>query len=350
MNEPEMPVAPPAAPPSYLRPPAVPSSSEMHSSLALLGGVVALIAIGVLTYLYVPFKSSSVLPSDTLAFFVREPTPGLYTYSFATQEVAPVDVAGAVEGLSAQWASFSPHADFYVQHSIKKEGNTPLLTVGNLRTGKKYYLGSADSGARFDWPIVSNDGKYVAYNFFYSMPTAKTKADLAKGKGELVPISTLAYASLEDGVFTAYPLAAAGTPLLFSPDQTKLLVRQFGEFSLVSLADSTSAVVSGTPIMSNAATVSVALSKDTRAFAVAVHDTIYWGRFDWGTGTFLQEGMLEEHADALSFGSGGELLYLREGKFYSYRISDGKKQDIIVPTSFSSFKNIPFVVLTPIDP
>lgn len=320
-------------------PPVPPAASPSRANLSqpLIAGVAVLFIAGALLWWY----SGGFSASGSLIFFSHEPVVGLYTYSFGSKETTPLDVPSLEERLNTQSTSFSPYGNFYVQHLTKADTNTPLLVVGNVKSGVTHYLGSSDAGARFDFPIVSNDGKYVAYNQFSFITSAKTESDITNGKGESTPLSLLAYASLDGEVFTPHPLAVTGTPLLFSPDQTKLLVRQLNELSVVSLADSASTVVT-LPFLNNSAPGLVALSKDTRALAVTTPGAIYWGRLDWSTGQFSIEGTLAQQARALSFGAGDELLFLNEEGFHSHNLNTGKTRTMNAPKEFTAELNTPF--------
>ena len=350
MNEPGIPVSPPASPPSYLRPPATSPSPFSHSGpktgLLIVATLAAVIAISVLAYIYSPFATNKTSLSGALVFYVQTPTPGVYTYDFATQEVAQIDVAGAIEGLSPQWTSFSPHADFYVQHAIRAKDDAPLLIVGNPRSGATHYLGSSDAEVRFDWPVVSNDGTHVAYVLHSSILMAKTKAELLKGKGERVINTVLAYASLENGVLTPHNLNVEGVPAFFSQDNSTLLVRQPNKFILITLDGAKVQNLTDLPSFNSDDTVQTTLSEDGETVALAVGDTVYWGELNWSTGAFLERGSFNKSVDALRFGRGDDLLFADQNGLGIYNLRNKKTQDITTPEEFNTEPGMSFTVFS----
>ena len=326
MNEPGMLVTPPADPPSYLRPPVASPSSGPNSSLLVIGGVLALVVIVGAWYVLRPSASPIF---GFLALIDSGTEPGIYNYSFSSQNKVPIFTSSEAFALPHEilYASYSSNFSYEIESRINIESDTPLVVVNRIDKTQTI-VSTGPAGTVFRFPIISNRGTRVAY-----LSLAPSHA-------------TLILATRSKDQFSLTNLPMAGTPLAFSPDESAILVAKEDGLALINIHTNAITTISGTPKMGSLPPAQVAISENGAMLALALAGGVYGGSIDWTNGVFAETFVIQEQANAVFFGKDLSLLVLADGEAHRYDMLESSPRLTGSSSYVPSDSESPFAWLT----
>lgn len=328
MNESGMPAMPPQTPPSYLRPPVPPppylpgSTSRVKNSLIISAFILALIAIGIWTYITYGHPSAPpaapALPESQLIFYSPSPVPNVYQYYIGKGDSAailPPDYGTVLNG------SLAPSQDrLALLTSSATSTDRSVVVVSLLDNSVQTLARGIEKGASFAW---SADGTRLAYTRVdFSARKGSAAVPFPKPSGQntdLATYATLSIANLATGKTSSYPVT--GDPLAFSADNASLLVRNYplgvGGFSILTTTTGSTTPLRAADYGSGAA----AVSPDGRYLAYVLGDTIVWGEISWSDAAFAKEGSVQGAATGLVFDDSDNLLVVQGGAAKAYQLA-----------------------------
>lgn len=310
-----------APPPSYLRPPRMPSNRAFLDNKWLFFTTgMAVIVISLLTF---QVKDGSLfLLQDTpqgMVALISESSPRLSWYRFSDDSLKPITLPEQSELIRAV---FSPGGTTFAAVLVSEKESAPFVILAGANGKRPITMASAGAGVLFSNLVVAEQVPAILYSVSESFVSAKTEADHRAGRGVSTTAERLALSTLKNGKPESASLAFTSDPLLFVPNVRAFIAREGTGLAIVPFEGSDKHVIQG--VTTQGKVLSVAYSGDAseeESFFVYLADgLVNWGSMHWGSETFTLLGSSSAPGARRVFMSGNHLLIATDSQVTEYSL------------------------------